>query len=271
MSFQMHTKSRAPVLGAAILLLGVQTQADGFTKPATASPAAHSDEPAAQVERPTFSNPTEITNIWAPFKVGGVKVFRGRADGHRFIVVHDYLDATRTFEWAGTTVEARIIHETEFARGKLIEDAYEYFAQADDGTLYYFGEVTSSLERGVVVSNDGSWLVGGPTLPTDPPDAAAVDEPTVYMPREPQVGDRWKKDDILPVADTTVTVLKVGLTSKVEAGKFKQVFKVRETSLEPGAEPERKWIAPGVGVIRTDGEGERIALIATNLKPKPRD
>jgi len=43
----------------------------------------------------------------------------------------------------------------------LIEVSQNFFAQADDGTVYYFGELVDTYGGGSVVSHEGSWLLGG--------------------------------------------------------------------------------------------------------------
>ncbi len=223
---------------------------------------------AVPVGPPVFSQPLTINNEWFPFEEGAMKVFRGTSDGERLVTTRSYLATTRPFLWGGGPVETRTVREMEFERGVLVDASLSYYAQADDGTVYCFGELADAYQDGVVVSHEGSWLVGGATLPADPPGTAAAADPTVVMPAHPEVGDQWKPEDLFPVVDATVTVVAVPDAVKVEAGKFKKVLKLKETSLIPGSGPERKWIASGVGVIRSRGEGERLALISTSLRAK---
>ena len=41
---------------------------------------------------------------------------------------------------AGEAVEAAIVQDRGYHNGKLHEIALDYYAQADDGTVYYLGE-----------------------------------------------------------------------------------------------------------------------------------
>jgi hypothetical protein len=213
---------------------------------------------------PTFTNPLNITNTYQPFQPGGVKVFQG-ADGRaKTVGLHLYLTETRTFNWNSTTVECRVLREIAFENGRLLEISDNYFAQADDGTLYYFGEVVENYENGVVVNNDGSWLVGGTTLPSDPPTTGNAPNPTVFMPANPQVGDLFKPEDLFPVVDETAEVVSVNVKVKVPAGRFQGAIKIEETSrLEPGK--TTKWYAPGVGVVMEKARGQNLALISSTL------
>ena len=215
---------------------------------------------------PTFGDPLNITNPFHPFQPGGVKVFTGMADGSRTTIVDIYLTTTRTFSLNGTSVPCHILQETEFGDGVRSEISQNYFAQADDGAVYYFGELVDKYENGVVVSREGSWLVGGPTQPGDPPDAGKAPGPGLFMPATPMVGDMFKPEDLFPIVDETVTVDDVGLTVRTPGGAFSNGIRVKETSQLPGP-PETKWYASGVGVLKGKAKGERFALIASTFSP----
>ena len=229
-----------------------------------AGPQARAEVPSAP---PVFTQPLEFTNEFFPFTPGDVKVYRGKAGKRRLAATDQYLAETRDFTWKGATVPTRIVREVEFENGKLVEISKNYFAQADDGTVYYFGEVTDDYEDGAVVGHEGSWLVGGPSLPTDPAETAPASDPTVFMPANPEIGDQFKPDDLLPIADETATVEEFVKKMKVEAGTFEDVMRVKLTSVLPDSEPEKKWYARGVGVIRAKEEGEILELIAATQVP----
>jgi hypothetical protein len=213
---------------------------------------------------PTFSNPLNITNSFHPFQAGGMKIFQGAEGRTRMVGVHLYLAELRSFNWNGTTVQCRVLREVGFEDGQLVEISDNYFAQADDGTVYYFGEVVDNYEDGVVVNNDGSWLVGGKTLPSDPPTTANAPNPTVFMPANPEVGDVFKPEDLPPVVDETAEVERVDVSVKVPAGRFTDAIRIKETSsLEPGA--TNKWYAPGVGVVMERAKREQLNLISSTL------
>lgn len=219
-------------------------------------------EPAA----PAFSDPLAIDNPFMPFVPGAVKVHMGRSDGEQTVAVELYLAETRDFVLGGGTVTCAVLQETEFEAGEIVEISLNYFAQADDGSVYYFGEVVDDYEDGVVTGHGGSWLVGGPTLPTDPADTATAAMPALFMPEDPQVGDTWKPEDLFPFVDETVELLDDDATVNVPAGKYEDALQVKETSaLAPGF--ELKWYAPGVGVVKAKGKAEVLRLVASTLLP----
>jgi hypothetical protein len=217
-------------------------------------------------EAPVFSNSLNIANAFFPFQVGGTKVFSGTEEGRRTTSVDLYLAETRSFAFNGKTVECRILREINFERGELIESTDNYFAQADDGTVYYFGEVVDNYEGGAIADHDGTWLVGGRTLDSDPPAEEVGDEtdPTIFMPASPKVGDKFKPEDLFPIVDETGEVIAVGRKVVTPADRYEGAIIVRETSqLTPAI--EKKWYAPGVGVVKVRGTREILVLSASTL------
>jgi len=216
---------------------------------------------APPVTPPVFTSPLNITNPFYPVVPGRMKVFTGVSDGKKIAFVDTYPATTRTFLLNGVGVETRILTETEFESGRIAEISQNYFAQADDGTVYYFGETVDIYEDGEVVAHDGSWLVGGPTEPTDPPETGNAGFPGVIMPANPELGDTFKPEDLLPLVDETVTVTGTNRRVTVPAGRFLGALQVRETSqLSDGR--ETKWYAPGVGLISGKAGGESFKAIA---------
>jgi hypothetical protein len=213
---------------------------------------------------PVFTHPLTITNRFNPFQSGGMKVYTGTKDGAKSVIVDLYLSNTRSFTWSNTTAQCHIVQEVEFSNGMLVEISKNHLAQADDGTLYYFGEIVDEYEGGVITSHDGSWLVGGATLGGVPTNTATAVGPTVFMPANPQVGDVFKQEDLLPIVDETDTVQRVGLAFTVPAGKYTNAIQVLESSALDKA-TETKWYAPGVGAVKGHTKGESFQLISSTL------
>lgn len=214
---------------------------------------------------PVFTNPLNITNAFHPFQPGAIKIYSGN-DGEDSATGLDlHLEEIRTFNWNGTTVACHILREVNFVDGKLVEISDNYFAQSDDGAVRYFGETVKIYEGGVIVSNEGSWLVGGPTLPGDPADTGVETDPTLFMPANPEKGDVFKPEDLFPIVDETAEVLRTNRTIIVPAGKYTDAIVVQETSaISPGK--GQKTYAPGVGVIRAKSKDELLELVASTLE-----
>ena len=216
---------------------------------------------------PNFSNPLNIDNAFFPFQPGGRKDYTGSDHGTKTAAIDYYLTATRTFKLNGKKVACRILVEEAYEDGELVEISYNYFAQADDGTVYYFGEVVNIYSNGVI-THEGSWLVGGATDPSDPPGIGNAPKPAVFMPAKPELGDVFKPEDLYPIVDETVEVVGVDLDVVVPAGKYDGAIAVEESSqLAPGT--ELKWYAPGVGVVKVQTKGETLRLVSSTLvQPK---
>ncbi len=207
---------------------------------------------------PVFSNPLSITNTYHPFVPGTVKHLETQQGNTDAEAIDVYLSAIRAFTWNGTVVQTHILEETALEDGVIVEISKNYFAQADDGTVYYFGEVVDNYVGGVVDNHDGSWLVGGPSG-SDPAEVATASNPTVFMPANPQVGDVFKPEDLFPIVDETGEVIRVGVSVSTPAGRFVDCIQVLESSLLSDT-TETKWYAPGVGVIKVKEQGEVLIL-----------
>jgi hypothetical protein len=225
----------------------------------------HRAEASVPAQPPAFTAPLAFTNPYFPFAPGAVKVFRGVDEGARTVVVDLYMAGTRTFGLGAAQVTCAVLREVEFEDGELVEISENYFAQADDGTVYYFGEVVDDYEDGVVVDHEGSWLVGGPAA-GDPPQTLPVATPAVFCLANPEIGDVFKPEDVPGGPQETDTVRRTDRTVKVPAGRFTGCLEIGEVSLPDSR--ETKWYAPGVGVVQAKGRGEVLKLESTTLRAK---
>jgi hypothetical protein len=217
--------------------------------------SARADVPTG---RPRFSLPLDIDNTYHPFVKFRIRLYQQTIGGGDVHVIDVFRPGTRTFTMSdGTRVECAILEEWEVEDGEILEISRNFFAQADDGTVYYFGETVDVYEGGVVVGHDGSWLVGGPSG-DDPEETVAADEPTVFMPADPEVGDQWKAED-LPEEGIEEFDRVLAFVRRLEtpAGTFRDVLKVEERTPDVGI----KWYAPGVGFVQQKDGREVVSLV----------
>ncbi|MFC1850716.1 hypothetical protein ACFL27_11035, partial [candidate division CSSED10-310 bacterium] len=97
-----------------------------------------------------------IDNDFFPLTVGNVLVLEGDDEGTTVRVVITVLDETETVDGVTT----RVVMEEEYENGEIIEISRNFFAQASDGTVCYFGEDVDIYENGEIVSHDGAWRAG---------------------------------------------------------------------------------------------------------------
>ena len=213
---------------------------------------------------PAFSAPLDVRNAFLPVVPGSVKVYSGRERGTPITVVESHLAATRTFDWGGTPVECRIVERITFERGRPAETERSYLAQADDGSVWSFGEVEDSGgDGGESAPDPGGWIVGQRAA-GDPQSTVAGARPALAMPAAPQPGDRWSPSDSPPALVKHVVALTTRASVRGAAGRMDGVLRVRETDPSDGTHEVRAF-APGVGLVSTRAPRERIVLQAAAI------
>jgi hypothetical protein len=225
---------------------------------ATALPWAPPARAEVPTDPPTFSDPLDIDNEHHPFVTFRIRLYEQTQGGEDAFVIDVFLPETRTFTLEdGTEVECATLQEWEVVDGEVHEISWNWFAQADDGTVHYFGEVVDVYEGGVVDHHGGSWLVGGPG-PGDPEETLTADAPTVFMPGDPEKGDEWKAED-LPELGVEEFDRAMGFDDEIEVpyGELEDVLRVREKT----PDLETKWYAPGIGFVRSKSGSEVVELV----------
>jgi hypothetical protein len=126
-----------------------------------------------------FSHPAEITNPFLPLSTLKQDILEGSEDGKKVRIERTAMpDKHRIFKIGGQKIQAFVVEDREFVNGALEEVATDYFAQDDNGTVYYLGEDVDEYENGKVTGHDGAWLLGKDTK-----------VPGVIIPGNPAVGN----------------------------------------------------------------------------------
>lgn len=208
---------------------------------------------------PTFSDPLAVTNPFHPLPPLGSALVKKLAgdDGTSEVVILS--PRTRTFEAFGQTIATREVFELEFLFDWLIEGSANYFAQADDGTVYFFGEVVHVFEP-ALAGEEPSWLVGGPTLPSDPEGTVAAHEPALFMPPRPAVGMTWNPEDLPPDIVETAVVLATDATFAAGAKSIHGCLLLHLSS--EGEDQHVKLYAPGLGEVYTADREVEFAIVS---------
>jgi hypothetical protein len=195
-----------------------------------------------------FSHPRDITNPYLPLVSLKQDILEGKEGGKDLRIERTIKPELRkTFKVGKQRVEVLVMEDREFESGKLAEITLDYFAQSDDGAVYYMGEDVNEYKDGKVVGHAGAWLYGVHTK-----------VPGMLMPPDPKVGDKFRSEDVPKITTEDDEVLSLSETMTVPAGTFQNCLKMREALSDGGV--EYKYFAKGVGCIRELPEGGDVVL-----------
>jgi hypothetical protein len=219
------------------------------------------DTPAAaeaslpQADDPVRLDPadftTEIDNEYWPMRPGTRWTYREvDEEGRELRVVVTVTAVTREI---ANGVTARVVRDTVSQDGELVEDTFDWYAQDDEGTIWYLGEDTAEFEDGEVATREGSFEAGV--------DGALAG---VIMPGEPEAGTRYRQEYYEGEAEDNGEVLSTSEQAEVPAGHYDDVLLTKDTiTIEPDV-LEYKLYARGVGpvlVFGVSGGGGREELV----------
>jgi hypothetical protein len=169
----------------------------------------------------------ESTNPYFPMDVGKQWILEGGGERVQISVLDE------TVVVGGVTT--RVIEEREWEDDEMVEVSRNFFAQAADGTVCYFGEDVEMYEGGEMVSREGEWRADEPGS-----------RPGIIMPANPSVGMKFQME--VGRAGDEGLIVAVGESRTVPAGTFTEAIRVREIDPKDGEE-EDKLFARGVGFL----------------------
>jgi hypothetical protein len=182
-----------------------------------------------------------------PATVGHQSVLTGEEDGEAVDLQITVLDNTRNV--GGVTT--RVIEEREWIDGELREVSWNYYAQASDGSICYFGEDVDIFEEGGIV-HDGAWCGVGGNLPG------------IFLPVDPRPGITFQMEVAPDVAMDEGRIVGVGPVS-VPFGRLSMTIRVREFNPLDG-DMGFKVFAQGLG-LAVDGGAELTDVNQTSGTP----
>lgn len=191
-----------------------------------------------------FANP--VSNPFFPLVPGTKFVYAGGGETDTVTVTDD--------SKLILGIKAKVVHDVVTEDGVVTEDTLDYYAEDNDGNVWYLGEDTKEYEAGRLVGTEGSWLAGV--------DGA---KPGVIMYADPPLGGGLYRQEYLACeAEDMAEVVSESELVKVPYGRFDGALKTHEvTPLEPDAD-EAKYYVENVGlVLEVDATtGERNELIS---------
>jgi hypothetical protein len=243
---------------AATLMLGVVT---GCDQKATTAPAGDETSvlEAKQVGKKKLSLAVcapgaggftlQSTNPYFPMDVGRQSILTGESDGEPTVLQITVLNQTRVI----SGVTTRIIEEREFVDDELFEISWNYFVQAGDGTICYYGEDVDIFEDGEI-SHEGAWCADDPG-----------NGPGIFMPADPHPGQKFEIEVAPGVAEDQGKIVGIGPIT-VPFDRFTETIRIREFNPLDGGK-DFKFHAAGVGII-IDGDLELVDVNQTSGVPE---
>lgn len=232
-----------------------------FASAALATPQAVQP---ANIELPfdpaNFSSSLNVNNPLFPLIPGKTFIYRGNGPEGCEEIHTAVTNQTKTI--AG--VVARVVHDRAYAgatcggRLTLTEDTYDWYAQDNNGNVWYLGEDTKDCDgRGRCVQGSGTWQAG-----------VNGARAGIIMLANPRNGDHYRQEFYVGFAEDEATVVGVGLAvmlSRPDAFQprlFRNCIKTREyTRLEPGASTY-KYHCPNFGLVMEDEKDIHVELVA---------
>jgi hypothetical protein len=242
----MKTGSLVVVLAGALVFAGMgstkpRARADEFPPTPCGTYTGHGCAPTSRridLRIPSFSNPTKITNPLFPISRLRSAVFLGHEGAAPFRSETTLLPRTATVAWNGRRTRVRLSQYLAYRNGRIEEIAVDRYAQADDGSVWYFGEDVMDYRQGTVDVSEGTWLAGreGP--------------PAMIMPAHPKPGDVFRLENIPGIVFEEVTVKAVNTRLHGVRGAL------LADELHSDGSIDRKVYAPDRGEFWTEGSGD---------------
>ena len=239
------------LLGAATVLVACDDDHPGEPRIRSASVAAR----AFDLSRCAVGSGDFTTSFTHPFffpaTVGHQLVLQGKEDGED---VRVQITVLRFFQEVGRP-STRIIEEREWVSGALREVSWNYYAQAGDGSICYFGEDVDIYNESGSISHDGAWC------------ALGANQPGIFLPAELTVGTRFQMEVAPGIAMDEGRVVGSGPVT-VPYGRFTETLRIREFNPLDG-DAGFKVYARGVGLV-IDDQLKLTAINATSGDPESR-
>jgi hypothetical protein len=226
----------------------------GGAEPAAAQQSDEQTQPTApdsqrvDLGEPSFSDPTTVDNPLFPISDLHSAILLGNDEGHALRIETVLLPEPKVIDVDGRQVETLVSQFVSYLDGRIHEVALDWYAQDDEGNVWYFGEDVFNYEDGVVADTDGTWIAG-----KDGP-------PGMIMPADPHVGQAYRPENIPDSVFEEVVVKTVDLTIDGPGGPVDGAMVGTENHLLEG-HYEDKTFAPGYGEFRS-GVGSNLEALA---------
>ena len=201
-----------------------------------------------------FTNPTAIDNTYLPLAPGTILTYEAETEDGVETITTEVLNTTRIVNG----IKCVVFRDRVFIGGLLIEDTSDWFAQDDEGNVWYMGEEVVNYEYDdddnlIGTDNDGAWEAG-------------VDEalPGIIMWAGPVAGVSYYQEYYEDEAEDMGMVVATGVRVELADGTiYEDCLQVLDWNPLDPAVLEYKYYAPDVGLVKEEvvGGDEVVELI----------
>ena len=225
---------------------------------ALAPQSAQSRDVAIPFNPSNFSHPLTINNPLFPLGVGTTFVFRAEVGGG---CEENHVTVTSKTKRIAAGVTAREVHDVVYSAAVcgpiqnmlLTEDTLDWYAQDNDGNVWYLGEDTKECDANGCIQGEGSWEAGA-----DVDHIGSNGVPGLFMLADPRKGDGYQQEfyaghaeDIAAVNAVDIDVTLIRPDAR-QPKLFHHCLRTKERSLiEPGSNAN-KFYCPGIGLVAED-------------------
>lgn len=203
-----------------------------------------SDDKLPDINVENFSSSTLIDNQYFPLTPGTTLKYQTTVGEEQEIIIIDILADTREVMGILTlVVRDRVFINGDENTGLLVEDTRDWFAQDDDGNVWYMGEDVDNYdeETGEFLDNEGAWEAGV--------DGAM---PGIQMKASPRVGDSYRQEYLQGEAEDLAAIVGLNVELTLADDSMYSTLKAIEWNPLEEDSTEFKYFAPGVGFIREE-------------------
>jgi hypothetical protein len=194
---------------------------------------------------------TTIDNPYFPLAPGTVLTYRGTSDGEQEV---DIVTVTRTTKVI-MGVTCVVVRDEVKVAGETTELTFDWYAQDRNGNVWYFGEDSRELEKGKIVSREGSWEAGKNGA-----------QPGIIMPGARTVGLAYRQEYYAGHAEDQAKIVSVSETVNIGYGSFERVLITEDSSRLDRNLVEHKYYAAGIGLVlekNIKGPQETLELVSS--------
>jgi hypothetical protein len=218
----------------------------------------------------SFSDPLIINNPYWSLVPGTTFVYKPVPNEDDVVNTITVTSDTKTITVGDKTIKAVVVYDVETVDGLNSEETLDWYAQDNEGNVWYLGEDTKAYDEPGLISfsTEGSWEAGV--------DGAL---PGYVMLADPRQGISYQQEYYEDEAEDRAKVLRLNATVTLENGvSYENCLVTKEwTPVEPG-NVEHKYYKEGVGLVlieelkgktvRVEPVGTEAGILPSVLSPR---